>query len=61
MLFKLLYKLYVQELLHLNIGYTFNKARLAKMNDLVHMIYYIQNAKLTNDEILKIIQYYDEV
>lgn len=59
-LFKQLYKLYVQELLNLNIGYTFNKKRLDKMTDLVNALHYIQNGRLTNDEIIKIIQYYGE-
>lgn len=60
-LFKLLYQLYVQEILDLNIGNAFNKDRLNKMNDIVSALCYIQNKQVSNEDVIKIIQYYGEM
>lgn len=60
-LYKLLYRLYIQELLDANIGYPFNIDRLNLMNELVNAMYYIKHGNPTNDEIIKIIQYYGEI
>lgn len=60
-LFKLLYQLYVQEVLDLNIGNAFNKDRLNKMNDIVSALCYIQNKQVSNKDVIKIIQYYGEM
>ena len=47
--------------MELNIGYEFDKGCLERMTDIINAIYYIQHANPTNDEILKIIQYYGEL
>lgn len=57
-LYNLLYKIYTEELLNLNIGYSFNKSRLSLMNELINSIYYITQGNPSNDEIIKLIQYY---
>ena len=60
-LFKLLYQLYVQEILDLNIGNAFNKERIDKMTDIVNALCYIQNKQVSNKDVIKIIQHYDEM
>ena len=60
-LYNTLYRLFSNELLNLNIGYEFNTKTLFTMNELVNAIYYIENGNPSNDEIIKIIQYYEEI
>lgn len=60
LLYNKLYKMFVKELMQLNIGCSFNKHMLWNMNELVYAIDYIENGHLTSDEIIKIIQYYEE-
>lgn len=52
--------MFVEELARLNVGYTPNRSVLNQMNDLVSTIDYIEHCKPTSDELIKIIQYYDE-
>ena len=60
-LYNTLYRLFSNELLNLNIGYEFNTKTLFTMNELVNAIDYIENGNPSNDEIIKIMQYYEEV
>lgn len=60
-LYNTLYKLFSNELLNLNIGYEFNARTLSAMNELVNAIDYIENGNPSSDEIIKIMQYYEEV
>lgn len=60
-LYKKLYTIYVNELLNLNIGYSFNNSSLCLMNEIINAIYYIKQGNPTNDEIIKLIQYYGEI
>lgn len=53
-----LYKLFVAELMDMNIGYTHNKSRLREMIDLVHMIDYIKHGNHSKEEIQKILNIY---
>lgn len=60
-LYNTLYRLFSNELLNLNIGYEFNARTLLAMNELVNAIDYIENGNPSSDEIIKIMQYYEEV
>ena len=60
-LYNLLYRIYTEELFNLNIGYSFNRVRLSLMNELINSIYYITQGNPSNDEIIKLIQYYGEI
>ena len=60
-LYNTLYKLFSNELLNLNIGYEFNARTLSAMNELVNAIDCIENGNPSSDEIIKIMQYYEEV
>lgn len=60
-LYNTLYGLFSNELLNLNIGYEFNARTLSAMNELVNAIDYIENGNPSSDEIIKIMQYYEEV
>ena len=61
LLYNKLLALVEQELLEMHIGYTLNKARLGEMTTLVQVIDYIENARPSDQEILGIIQYYEEI
>lgn len=52
--------MFVKELLNLNIGYNFNDNNLREMINLVNAIDYIERNTLKNEEIIKILQYYEE-
>ena len=60
-LYNTLYRLFSNELLNLNIGYEFNARTLSAMNELVNAIDYIENGNPSSDEIIKVMQYYEEV
>lgn len=60
-LYNILYKWLTQELLELNIGYEPNKRRLEAMTTLVHAIDYIENSNPSTQEVIEIIQYYEEI
>ena len=60
-LYNTLHRLFSNELLNLNIGYEFNARTLSAMNELVNAIDYIENGNPSSDEIIKIMQYYEEV
>lgn len=60
-LYNTLYRLFSNELLNLNIGYEFNARTLSAMNELVNAIDYIENGNPSSDEMIKIMQYYEEV
>lgn len=57
-LYNKLYNLYVEELLNLNIGYSFNIDRLSIMNELINAIYNINNSSHSRTDILKLIEFY---
>lgn len=59
-LYNILYKMFAKELLNLNIGYNFNDNNLREMINLVNAIDYIERNTLKNEEIIKILQYYEE-
>lgn len=56
----LLYKLFVTELLNQNIGYDICLSNINKMFDIINAIDYIKRSHPEDDEIIKIIQYYEE-
>lgn len=45
----------------MNIGYSFDPHTLAMMNDLINAIDYIECGNPKDEEIIKIIQYYEEI
>nr|DAM45672.1 MAG TPA: hypothetical protein [Bacteriophage sp.] len=47
--------------MNINIGHASNKKALFAMNELVNAIDYIEHGNPTNSEIIKIIQYYEEI
>lgn len=60
-LYNILYRWFSTELLNINIGYSINNKRLSQMTDLINAIDYITNGNPTNDEIISIIRYYEEL
>lgn len=54
-----LYRLFIEELTDLNIGYGFNRLRMRKIMDIINAIEYISNYNLSRKEIIKIINYYE--
>lgn len=60
-LYNELYKIFVQELININIGHLPDKKALFTMNELINAIDYIKHGNPTNNEIIKIIQYYEEI
>lgn len=60
-LYNELYKIFVQELININIGHLPDKKALFTMNELINAIDYIEHGNSTNNEIIKIIQYYEEI
>lgn len=56
-----LYKLFSNELMYLNVGYNMNETTLCKMMSLLNAIDYIQYGNPTSTEIVKIIQYYENI
>lgn len=55
---KELYMLYSNELMNLNIGYSYNQSNLNKMMDIVSSINYIQQCPFTEDDLKYIEVYY---
>lgn len=60
-LYNELYKIFVQELININIGHLPDKKALFTMNELINAIDYIEHDNPINNEIIKIIQYYEEI
>ena len=60
-LYNELYKIFVQELININIGHLPDKKALLTMNELIKALDYIEHGNPTNNEIIKIIQYYEEI
>ena len=58
-LYKHLYDLFKEELVRLNIGYTFNEDTLLYMNDLVNAISYLEEGDPSAEDALTIIQKYE--
>lgn len=54
-----LYRLFIEELTDLNIGYGFNRLRMREIMDIINAIEYISNYNLNRKEIIKIINYYE--
>lgn len=50
-LYKELYMLYSNELMNLNIGYSYNQSNLNKMMDIVSSINYMQQCPFTEDDL----------
>ena len=46
--------------MNLNMGYDFNSSNLDKIIDLINAIDYIKRSRPSDDEIIKIVQYYEE-
>lgn len=57
-LYKELYMLYSNELMNLNIGYSYNQSNLNKMMDIVSSINYMQQCPFTEDDLKYIKVYY---
>lgn len=47
--------------MNLNIGHQPNKKNLFLINEIINTIDYIENGNPTNNEIIKIIQYYEKI
>ena len=60
-LYNELYKIFVQELININIGHLPNKKSLFTMNEIVNATQYTEHGTPTHKEIIKIIQYYEEI
>ena len=60
-LYYVLYIIFVQELININIGNLPVNKSLFTMNELINAIDYIEHGNPTNNEIIKIIQYYEEI
>lgn len=58
-LYKHLYNIFKEELLRLNIGYTFDESTLLYMNALVNAINYIEEGNPSAEDALAIIQKYE--
>lgn len=58
-LYAILYKTYIGELHHLNIGYTIDKQNIQYMLDLINTIDYIENGNPLITEIYKIVAQYE--
>lgn len=52
--------MFTKELINLNIGYDFNENNLLEMMNLINAIDYIERSAPSNNEIIKILQYYEE-
>ena len=57
-LYKELYMLYSNELMNLNIGYSYNQSNLNKMMDIVSSINYMQQCPFAEDDLKYIKVYY---
>ena len=57
-LYKELYMLYSNELMNLNIGYSYNQSNLNKMMDIVSSINYMQQCPFTEEDLKYIKVYY---
>lgn len=60
-LYNILYRLFSKELVNLNIGYNFNSNTLCTMNEIVNAIDYIKHGCPHSEEVIKLIQYYEEL
>ena len=60
-LYNALYRLFSKELLNMNIGYDMSISNIRKMMDLVNAIDYIKRFTPSDDEIIKIVQFYEEL
>lgn len=58
-LYKHLYNIFKEELLRLNIGYTFDESTLLYMNALVNAINYLEEGDPSAEDALTIIQKYE--
>lgn len=58
-LYNALYQLFSNELVNLNIGYIYNNKTLYAMNEIVNAIDYLKHGCPHNEEIIEIIQYYE--
>lgn len=60
-LYNKLHSLLMEEILSLNIGYPYNISGLNKMSMIVHALDYIDQARPSNDELLEILNHYEEI
>lgn len=58
-LYKHLYNIFKEELLRLNIGYSFNQETLLYINDLINAINYLEEGDPSAENALAIIQRYE--
>jgi hypothetical protein len=56
-----LYKLFMEELHELELGHTFNYKRLAYMRSIISVLLYVRYAVLTNDEVIRILESYEQL
>lgn len=54
-----LYDIYSRELEKLNIGYSFDKASIMQMMDLINAIEYVQHSNASIKEIISILERYE--
>lgn len=58
-LYRYLYEIFKEELLRLNIGYTYRAETLLYMNDLINAISYLEETNPSAEDALTIIQKYE--
>jgi hypothetical protein len=58
-LYNNLHHLFLKELNDLKIGNVYNYSRMQHMIDIVNAIDYVKNSKLSRNEIIKILKYYE--
>ena len=56
---EMLYNLLKEEFANLNLGHPYNLDRLAYMKSICHLLTYYKYVDMTDDDIVKLIQFYE--
>ena len=56
---EILYRLLRDELNNLALGHYYDKSRLSTMKEICHLLTYYKYVNLSDDDILKIVKFYD--
>ena len=54
-----LFRLLKDELDSLSLGHQYNKSRISMMKDICHLLTYYRYVDMTDDDILKIVRFYE--
>lgn len=60
LLLKTIYDKYQEYLADLSIGYPLSRKRNRQLEDLIHVYHLLSSSELTNDDVLSILNYYNE-